>query len=780
MKRYLKDSEIDYILSFLKPNKSIPIESALSIINNLKNRLVKQLKTIEIYPDLIDELKIQIENNYQSSLISPGESVGIIAAQSIGERNTQSTLNSVDWKEKILYSKNNIIYVEPIGKMVDNLLDKFTNKIEKIEENRTEYLILDDGYYIPSCDEYGDVDWCRIEAITRHLPVGDLIEVTTESGRNVIATQSKSFLVWNKEEKKFIATQGSDIKLGDLLPTTEGLPRFNNMYNNYTEYKGIKIELDRETGYILGLYLTNNINILLLESDIKIRHDKWLKIYKDIAKEFLKDITYKNIVPEFLFMSNDECIKGFLSGYFRKCLYNNGDINIITINEDITHGISFLLTYFKVFCHIEKNKLTIKANYTDIFERKVIEEIWKDIDVKFQLSNYQVSNLGRIKNIKTNYISKIKPRKDTNTIQYNLKDDKNNFKVYYGNVLVGKTFISNYKDCVDHINRIKSDNRLSNLRWATYSENSTNKIHEYKKGKKVYQYDLKGNLINTWDKIVDIEKELKINHSNILAVINGRKPTTGGFVWKYNIVNIEGEIWKKVPNEEIEDTYVSNFGRVKRRNEEHTITYGSLRKDGYYNISIPLKIQPKNIKRKITKGFQVHRLIGLTFLENKENKEYINHIDENRGNNKVTNLCWVTNSENVNHSLNLKNRKNNNVLQKPVLQIDSKTNKIINKFRSFIHASETLNIKKTGIQACVYGKQKTSSGYIWKIDDNVEGKKDENKKENYSVYLDKVININYIKGSTKYVYDLTIEKTRNFQLFNGLNVRDTLNKGKLY
>ena len=94
MKRYLKDSEIEHILSFLKPNKSIPIESALSIVNNLKARLIKQLKTIEIYPELIEELRIQIEKNYHASLISPGESVGIIAAQSIGEKNTQSTLNT--------------------------------------------------------------------------------------------------------------------------------------------------------------------------------------------------------------------------------------------------------------------------------------------------------------------------------------------------------------------------------------------------------------------------------------------------------------------------------------------------------------------------------------------------------------------------------------------------------------------------------------------------------------------------------------------------------------
>ena len=99
MKRVLTDTEIDYILDFLKPNKSIPIDSALSIITNQKLRLINQLKNIQIYPELIDDLKKQIEKNYRDSLITPGESVGIIAAQAIGERNTQNTLNTFT-KEK--------------------------------------------------------------------------------------------------------------------------------------------------------------------------------------------------------------------------------------------------------------------------------------------------------------------------------------------------------------------------------------------------------------------------------------------------------------------------------------------------------------------------------------------------------------------------------------------------------------------------------------------------------------------------------------------------------
>ena len=159
------------------------------------------------------------------------------------------------------------------------------------------------------------------------------------------------------------------------------------------------------------------------------------------------------------------------------------------------------------------------------------------------------------------------------------------------------------------------------------------------------------------------------------------------------------------------------------------------------------------------------------------NKNLVNHIDEDKSNNKVSNLEWVTNSENINHTLNLKNRNVKNVLQKPIIQIDPTTNYVVNNFSSFVEASEKLKITKTGIQSCIYGKQKTSFGYIWKLEE--QNKNDEDYLEKYKTYFDKVTDIKYVKGSTEYVYDLTVEKTRNFQLFNGLNVRDTFHKAKL-
>ena len=74
--------------------------------------------------------------------------------------------------------------------------------------------------------------------------------------------------------------------------------------------------------------LKNILIVVFLENDIKNRHDKWFQKYEDNGKEFIKDIICKNIVPEFIFACDNDCIKGFLSGYFRNCIYNNGNINI--------------------------------------------------------------------------------------------------------------------------------------------------------------------------------------------------------------------------------------------------------------------------------------------------------------------------------------------------------------------------------------------------------------------------------------------------------------------
>lgn len=230
MTRLLTNDEIENMINFIQPQKGIPKDTALSITNIQKERLRKQLRTQKVYSEIIPALKDEIEKAYYASLIDPGDSVGVISAQSIGEKQTQTTLNSVDWTEKLLYTKDDKTVVEPIGKMIDRLLTLDPENITKIEENRTEYLPLPEGYMIPSCDENGNTNWYRIEAVTRHLPVGKLVKVVTQSGRTVMATQSKSFLVW--DGAKFEGVLGSDVKVGDMLPTTTSLkkPRIEHSY----------------------------------------------------------------------------------------------------------------------------------------------------------------------------------------------------------------------------------------------------------------------------------------------------------------------------------------------------------------------------------------------------------------------------------------------------------------------------------------------------------------------------------------------------------------------
>jgi hypothetical protein len=76
------------------------------------------------------------------------------------------------------------------------------------------------------------------------------------------------------------------------------------------------------------------------------------------------------------------------------------------------------------------------------------------------------------------------------------------------------------------------------------------------------------------------------------------------------------------------------------------ITNGNILQ-GYYNLGYKMYRLRKDGK---TIGRSLHRLLAIAFIPNPENKAFINHIDGNRGNYSLSNLEWVTPSENVQHA----------------------------------------------------------------------------------------------------------------------------------
>ena len=104
---------------------------------------------------------------------------------------------------------------------------------------------------------------------------------------------------------------------------------------------------------------------------------------------------------------------------------------------------------------------------------------------------------------------------------------------------------------------------------------------------------------------------------------------------------MENEIWKDI--EGFEKYQISSYGRVKSlKNNKESIKKHSISSRGYLVVTL--------FKNNISKTLSVHRLVANTFIENKDNKLTVNHIDGNKLNNNISNLEWATYSENTKHA----------------------------------------------------------------------------------------------------------------------------------
>lgn len=276
------------------------------------------------------------------------------------------------------------------------------------------------------------------------------------------------------------------------------------------------------------------------------------------------------------------------------------------------------------------------------------DEQWKTIE---GFEQYEVSTLGRVR--KGDNYNKL----FLNPCGYPMVSIKSKSRRVHQ--LVAKAFIPNTdqtKNIVDHIDGNRANNNVYNLRWVNASQNAINS--------KTRESVSRVNGV-TWNKqkqswyvriTLNGKRKSMGYYKNLDDAINRRKELEELYYKEYrrkehivpeikenNFEVNENEIWK--PIKHYEGYEVSNIGNVRHKGR----ILNQAKLNGYSKVVL--------YKGKQRTHFQVHRLVADAFIvKNNESQTVVDHINNDRGDNRVENLRWVTHSQNgMNRSISKNN-----------------------------------------------------------------------------------------------------------------------------
>ena len=151
----------------------------------------------------------------------------------------------------------------------------------------------------------------------------------------------------------------------------------------------------------------------------------------------------------------------------------------------------------------------------------------------------------------------------------------------------------------------------------------------------------------------------------------------------------------------LERTFIDKSGR-KRTVKERILKPG-MDKGGYLRIDLCASGK--------SRMFSVHRLVCQAFHDNPENKLDVNHINENKTDNRACNLEWSTRRENINHGTH--NERSGKTRSKPVGQY-TLDGELVKVWQSTHKVERQAGFSQGNISKVANGKRKQAYGFIWK------------------------------------------------------------------